>query len=60
MSITELMELLIFLSSTDHTGMDREAKCSDTNDGVRGSSSGWTGFLVVIVPLVVTVLLERR
>lgn len=60
MSITESIELLIFLSSSDHTGMDREAKCSDTNAGVRGSSSGWTGFVVVIVSMVVTVLLERR
>lgn len=49
------LPLLSDLSPTDHTGLDREAKCSDTN---RGSS--WGGSLASVLVLIMTVVLLDR
>lgn len=40
---------------TDHTGMDREGKCSDTNRG-NSLAASLTSFLLLIIA---AVLLER-
>lgn len=51
----ELSLILDLCLSTDHTGMDREAKCSDTN----GSSNSFAVSLTSLLVLIVTLVLER-